>query len=340
MTAASLQVGRAQIQSDTYQSWIEGGRNEYEQQMLSNYQTEKQYREWATNAQAAGALLQGLAGGAANFLFSAGTATGLSIAAGVTNAAAAELGGTAEQAAINAQIAGANASFERQVEQWTLSKQLADADVAIGQQQQSIAQNRAYVATAEATLANEVQANAQAKLAFLQTKFTNAQLYTWMAGVLAGVYRYLLQQAAAVARLAEQQLAFERQAPPAGYIKSDYWTPPSGGSTPATGTRGLTGSARLTRGHRPAGPVCARDQPTQAPAYADLLARHAGACGHTALSGNRAPALRHPAEQLWAPGHVPGNDPLGQAQHRGADPTGSGDPSDSEQRCQQPDRGQ
>ena len=57
-----------------------------------------------------------------------------------------------------------------------------------------------------------------------------------MAGVLAGVYRYFLQQAAALAHLAEQQLAFERQVPVAGYIKSDYWTPPSGGSTAATGT--------------------------------------------------------------------------------------------------------
>lgn len=64
-----------------------------------------------------------------------------------------------------------------------------------------------------------------------------------MSQVLGAAYRHLLQQATAVARLAEQQLAFERQAPMAGYIASDYWSPPAGSRPP--GTAGLTGSTRL-----------------------------------------------------------------------------------------------
>jgi hypothetical protein len=64
--------------------------------------------------------------------------------------------------------------------------------------------------------------------------------------VLGGVYRYLLQRATAVGRLAEQQLAFERQAPMPGYIKSSYWSPAAASTVPAPDdVRGLTGSARL-----------------------------------------------------------------------------------------------
>jgi hypothetical protein len=74
-----------------------------------------------------------------------------------------------------------------------------------------------------------------------------------MAEILEEVYRYFLRQASATARLAERQLAFERQAPTPGYIEPDYWTIESradywktdsqGENTPDR--RGLTGSARL-----------------------------------------------------------------------------------------------
>ena len=69
--------------------------------------------------------------------------------------------------------------------------------------------------------------NATDTVNFLANKFTNAPLYDWMAGVLQGVYSFFLQQATAVAMLAENQLAFERQRRPPGYIKSSYWQPAS-----------------------------------------------------------------------------------------------------------------
>ena len=69
-----------------------------------------------------------------------------------------------------------------------------------------------------------------------------------MSGVLGSVYAYFLQQATAVAQLAEAQLAFERQAPPSGFIQSDYWQDPSDSASPGTSTtdrQGLTGAERL-----------------------------------------------------------------------------------------------
>jgi hypothetical protein len=152
--------------------------------------------------------------------------------------------GQAQQAAIDAQKNAFLASEARQRDQWVLGKMLADKDVAIGTQQTGIARAQADVAQGEAEAMRLVHENARAKLTFLQTMFTNAQLYSWMSGLLGDVYRYLLQRAVAVARLAEQQLAFERQAAAIGYIKSDYWAAPGPGAPVSTG--GLTGAARLS----------------------------------------------------------------------------------------------
>jgi len=69
-------------------------------------------------------------------------------------------------------------------------------------------------------------------------------LFEWMSGVLARVYAYFLQQATALARLAESQLAFERQELPAGFVATDYWRDAMSGAA-APDRRGLTGSARL-----------------------------------------------------------------------------------------------
>src|SRR5262249_60160771 len=106
---------------------------------------------------------------------------------------------------------------------------------------------QAVVAGDQAAIAAASYADAQAKLGFLQQKFTSAALYQWMSGVLGGAYRYLLQQATATARLAEQQLAFERQIPSPGFIKADYWT--------------VTGAPLATRGATPSPPEPARPTP-------------------------------------------------------------------------------
>ena len=133
------------------------------------------------------------------------------LAAGVANAAAAGFSGAAEQAALTGQADALQASWERRQDEWTLQKQLADADVAIGQQQ-VIASPRRAIAGDQAAIASLTQSNA-AEAQFPADQVHQRRAVSVDGGVLGGVYRYLLQQAAAVARLAEQQLAFERQAP-------------------------------------------------------------------------------------------------------------------------------
>jgi hypothetical protein len=70
-----------------------------------------------------------------------------------------------------------------------------------------------------------------------------------MSGVLVGIYGYFLQQATAMAKLAQNQLAFERQVVPSSFIQSDYWQTPADTRSKDNGNtqdrQGLTGSARL-----------------------------------------------------------------------------------------------
>jgi hypothetical protein len=92
---------------------------------------------------------------------------------------------------------------------------------------------------------------AQAVADFLARKFTNAELYEWMSGVLGEVYSYFLQQATAIAHLAENQMAFDRQDTPPRFIRADYWETPSANGLismagqQAPDRQGLTGSVRL-----------------------------------------------------------------------------------------------
>ncbi len=138
-------------------------------------------------------------------------------------------------------VFGQIASEERREEDWRLQRALAQQDVLIGGQQISLAIDQAAVATQERRIAHIQMEHAGATVQFLAGKFTSAELYEFMSEVLDGVYRFFLQQATALAKLAENQLAFERQEPPQGVIQGDYYAAPDGGPD----RRGMTGSARL-----------------------------------------------------------------------------------------------
>jgi hypothetical protein len=136
---------------------------------------------------------------------------------------------------------GQFASNERREEDWRLQRDLAHKDVDIGSQQLILAADNVVVATQEQKIAKIQKDHAAATVQFLAGKFTNAELYEFMSEVLDGVYRFFLQQATALAKLAENQLAFERQEQPQGVIQGDYYAAPDG----ASDRRGITGSARL-----------------------------------------------------------------------------------------------
>jgi hypothetical protein len=182
------------------------------------------------------------------YTFAAATVTGLALSTGMGAVVATELGVKAQEAWVSYLLQ--KASFERRKEEWEFQKSLAQQDIRISEQQLQIAQNQLKITEQEVTIARLQTDHAKDTLEFLTNKFTNVELYDWMSGVLEGVYSYFLQEATAVAKLAENQLAFERQQMPPQFIQADYWEAPSEdmglslqGNAPDR--RGLTGSARL-----------------------------------------------------------------------------------------------
>lgn len=121
---------------------------------------------------------------------------------------------------------------------------LARLDVRIGQQQVARSGVQQALARAERSQARMQFEHAEAVVDFLANKFTQAELFEWMSRVLGEVYAYFLQQATALAQLAQAQLAFERHERGLAFIGADYWQSQQEGE-PAADRRGLTGSARL-----------------------------------------------------------------------------------------------
>jgi hypothetical protein len=259
---AELQQDRAQIQIDTYEDWLQRGANESENEMIY------QYRQ--------GAAAQKGAAIAANWLqYQSALQSAISIGSqlgslGPVGIGAGALVGTlvagfdikqlteqnedtlkAIDARLQAQIASANATLERRKDEWQLQKLIAEQDRRIGEQQIEIARDHVDVVEQEKAIARLQVNNAQETLNFLTTQqFGTEELYDLMNGVLERVYRYFLQQATSMAKLAENQLAFERQELPPAFIQSDYWQLPAEGDVTnadrkGPDRRGMTGSARL-----------------------------------------------------------------------------------------------
>lgn len=155
-------------------------------------------------------------------------------------------GTTAQLFSTTASLLSQQASFERRAEEWRFQRDLARWDTKIGSQQVKIANDRLRVAGQEERISEMQSDFAEDTLNFLETKFTNAELYDWMGNQLGNVYRTFLQLATATARSAQDQLAFERHGPTLDYVKTDYWSSPQDlvdGSN--TDRQGLTGSAKL-----------------------------------------------------------------------------------------------
>jgi hypothetical protein len=240
---ATLQRNRAMIQIKTYNKWISAGLSELEKAIIGQYIGLSVAQAVAGSSEAALQQMMTQASGTNTFA-----------TAGIIGTASTLISARATMAVLGATISITQllASQERRMEEWSLQKALAEQDYAIGDQGISMAEDHVRVAEQERTIAQMQADNAQEGVDFLSVKFTSKELYDWMSGILERVYSFFLQQATAVAQLAQSQLAFERQETPPSYIQADYWEGPSSGGSasanPAANApdrRGLTGSARL-----------------------------------------------------------------------------------------------
>jgi Tc toxin complex TcA C-terminal TcB-binding domain len=226
---ATSQHERAGIQADHFAGLLAAGPNAHERSQLDDL-------EAARDLAAAGGILSGIG--------SMFPPSPVSVVGGLGAIAT----GLSQAASLDAQIEGTEASFDRRQEDWQLQASLGKKDVEIGKEQIALASTQQQIAQLERDTANLQLTFATATANFVATKFTSAELFEWMSGVLNQVYAYFLRQATAVARLAQAQLAFERQEPNRGLVQGDYWQgppDPNTGQSDTTDRRGLTGSARL-----------------------------------------------------------------------------------------------
>jgi len=243
------QKAKASKQKETYRKWIDNGLSATEEAIIGNYIT-------AGSAQIASIWFSvGLAVAQAQAAASPATTTApVGVAAVTATGVLSALKSGADSVAIGAKTAAEvlsiKASHERRVNDWQLAYDLADIEEKIADQQAIVAKDHTNIVRQEKAIAQLQTTQATAMANYLSNKFTNAELYEWMSGVLAGVYSYFLQQATGVAMLAESQLTFERQEAPTSFIQNDYWAAPADGATAnpnekGKDRRGLTGSARL-----------------------------------------------------------------------------------------------
>lgn len=264
VTLATLQQSRAQIQVDYFTQLLQNSISELEQEALdqlneaANYQVDaagESYAAYTIQTVMAVADATAAAAAAASIIDAADApkllSSAASHAAGGQSALAARNNSLASAASTRASILASRASYERRAQDWSYQQTLAQKDVDISTQQIQIANDHVEVVGQQRVIAGIQADNARDYIEFLTKKFTSVELYDWMSNVLEGVYSYFLQQATTIAKLAESQLAFERQEVPPTFIKVDYWEMPSDDNVfgPSDGgsqdRRGLTGSARL-----------------------------------------------------------------------------------------------
>lgn len=263
VSLSTLQQVRAQIQVSHYQRLLAEGKSKLEEESLKLLREaadalaeSASLQKTATTASGIMSVLSGAVKGA-----SAGGPWGAVLGGflGAVDAVGPSIGGASSVMGINSNrksihssISATLASYERRAQEWEINQLIAIQDIAIGTQQITLSKDRVEIVQQEKDIAQLQASNARDTIEFLNTqKFTNADLYDWMSNLLESVYRFFLQQTTAMARIAESQLAFERQEIPPAFIQTDYWTVTTDGTTSvdpqtsAADRRGLTGSARL-----------------------------------------------------------------------------------------------
>lgn len=124
-----------------------------------------------------------------------------------------------------ANLASILGGFFRRAQDWTLQKQLASCDIENIERQIAGAEIKVKVARLDIRTAETNIKNLESVDTFMKGKFTNLQLYRWMAGKLAGLYFQTYQMALDLAKWAQKSFQFElgHKESEVSFISSLYW---------------------------------------------------------------------------------------------------------------------
>jgi hypothetical protein len=146
--------------------------------------------------------------------------------AGAAHGAAGILRALATWQQDQAQMASRTAAYQRRADDWRLQVNLAARELSQIGRQILVSMLTEQAAHAEYTTAKSAVGESQEVLDFLQTKFTNQELYGWMQGQLSGLYYSYYRLALDTARKAEATAKRELMRPEldaTAYVKPNYW---------------------------------------------------------------------------------------------------------------------
>jgi Tc toxin complex TcA C-terminal TcB-binding domain/Neuraminidase-like domain len=126
-------------------------------------------------------------------------------------------------------------SYRRRKDEWTLQENIAIAENLQLDAQIAAANDRLSIATKELDIQNQQISNAQTISTFLTNKYTNAQLYNWMATQLSTVYTQAYQLAFSLALQAQNAYQYELGRYSDSFIQPGYWDSQHQGLTAAEG---------------------------------------------------------------------------------------------------------
>lgn len=215
---ARRQKDRAQFQKGHFDGLIAARLSNYEQEALSDTLIAMRWSIASGIIGGAGAIAAMIAGGITGSAAGGPLSAALGTTLGGIVGALSNLGGAAQAAGAMASASSSHASFrsmqasfERRKQDWIYQQGLAGWDIKIGEQGIIIANDRLDITNKERDVA-QLQADFASEVVnFLGEKFTNKDLYDWMARVLKRYYREHLNFATVIARMAQTALKFERQ---------------------------------------------------------------------------------------------------------------------------------
>ncbi|CAE6506463.1 conserved hypothetical protein [Nitrosomonas nitrosa] len=122
-----------------------------------------------------------------------------------------------------ASLSGTMGSNQRRWDEWKLQEQLADKELLQIEKQMLAADIRCQIAEKELENHEIQRENAQEVHSYMQNKFTNEELYTWMVSEISTVYFQCYQLAYEAARRAEIAYRFERGLTDSSFVRFGQW---------------------------------------------------------------------------------------------------------------------
>lgn len=122
-----------------------------------------------------------------------------------------------------ANLASTIASYERRASEWEFQKRLAEKEIPQIDKQIVAASVRKQIADLELTNHDRQKENLDKEYEYMQSKFTNHELYDWMVNQISTVYFQSYQLAYDIAKRAERCFRYELGLTDSNYIQFGYW---------------------------------------------------------------------------------------------------------------------